>query len=145
MECAKRNSPELLSHYFIRLTFQPPDKSRPGRHHYAEGAVICRRGDSRKEAAPEFPTNRRLREQGSFQRFSSWEGPRTAVHWAWLSCGRARVGLEIWILHREFCSGVYMLAPPPPLPPLHSVQPWHQGCSSSRKVSPGRVPKTWWK
>lgn len=53
------------------LHFNPQTNPEPGQHHYAKGAVICRRGDSRKEAAPEFPTNRRLREQGSFQRFSS--------------------------------------------------------------------------
>ena len=80
--------------------------------------------------------------RGLFKGFPAERVHVSAVHRAWLSCRRARVALEMWILHREFCSGVYLLAPPPQLPQLHPVQPWHQGCSSSRNVSPGQVPET---
>lgn len=65
--------------------------------------------------------------RGLFKGFPAQRARVTAVHWAWLSCRRACVGLEMWILTGNQALSLqwaYMLPPPPPLPPLHPVQPW---------------------
>ena len=79
--------------------------------------------------------------RGLFKGFPAERVHVSAVHRAWLSCRRARVALEMWILHREFCSGVYLLAPPPQLPPLHPVQPWHQAVQAPEMCHQARCPR----
>ena len=91
--------------------------------------------------------------RGLFKGFPADRVHVTAVHWAWLSRRRARVGLEMWDPHREpgarFAVGLTCWHRPAPAPPhcLRSTlsSPGTHGCSSSRNVSPGQVPQTWGK
>ena len=69
--------------------------------------------------------------RGLFKGFPADRVHVTAVHWAWLSRRRARVGLEMRDPHREpgarFAVGLMCWHHPPtptPLPLLHPVQPW---------------------
>ena len=114
------------------MQFKLQTSPKPCLHHYAERAATGRRGASKKEAASgDHPATGDSESRGLFKGFPADRVHVTAVHWAWLSRRRARVGLEMRDPHREpgarFAVGLMCWHHPPtptPLPPLHPVQPW---------------------
>ena len=112
-------------------------------HHQAEEAVTCRRGDSRKEVTPGHPPPTGDSEsRGLFKGFPAQRACVTAMHWAWLSCKRASVGLEMWDPHGEpgarFAVGLRAgTASAPPCPALgHKAVQAPEMCHLARCLRP---------
>lgn len=136
--CQKKQS-RALSHYFIPPYVSTP-RQIPSPAYTTMLRVLSYVRERSGKRLPWIPHQQETGEQGLFKGFPA-EVHVSAVHRAWLGCRRARVALEMWILHREFCSGVYLLAPPPQLPPLHPVQPWHQAVQAPEMCHQARCPR----
>ena len=81
----QRKHPRLLFHSFFLPYPYPLDKSQFLKHHSAEGAVICRYGDSKKDAGGGSLSPEDMETRGLFKSLSAWR----------LHCPLGAVGLHL--------------------------------------------------